>query len=605
MDIYEVVKGNIPCPSEGYDGLIVYAFGNEFKIENIPIVCPDGKPLVVIYCAHKNQIKEIVLEAAAAKAILDEAPELAYDGVARKEVRYRVYAAEDQLREYIYQIYSPNSVDAHWYIGQKEQKIHSSRDLSSLLSELCDKTYSQCPLIKNEMINYEKLSNSAARARRELAEAMVTREKKEQLGMTGYGPEVALYRTLFRSAGLHRKTKEGWVFVKPDEHSPKLLSLWKLLDEILDSSNHNSKDIAVRFLIDKLKQPPFGMREGPIPLFLCHYLIINADEIALYQEGTYKAYFGEAEIALLIKRPDLFSLKRYVPTGVRRDVVQAYFEVLNTKVIQMDDNLRNASLLKIIAPLLKFVDGLPQYTRLTRRISLPAQKLRGALVNSREPVQLLFEDIPEALGVMPINDNGDAGILWKAILKKSLEEALLELNEAYGSLNIKVKNIIMEAFGRKPNLKNFHSFRVEIHKMFSPLLQPCSDEELKPIIGALINECDDDSEWARGVAGQLVKKPVDSWHDSDIEPFRAMLFDISDRIQSYKKLVLTSVGFNDAEAAIVSLTRSGGRVGRKFIQLDKKTRLKLQKDYSETLNQPEKIRAALCLLLSESFKENK
>jgi len=543
-------------------------------------VCPDGKPLVVIYCAHKNQIKEIVLEAAAAKAILDEAPELAYDGVARKEVRYRVYAAEDQLREYIYQIYSPNSVDAHWYIGQKEQKIHSSRDLSSLLSELCDKTYSQCPLIKNEMINYEKLSNSAARARRELAEAMVTREKKEQ-------------------------TKEGWVFVKPDEHSPKLLSLWKLLDEILDSSNHNSKDIAVRFLIDKLKQPPFGMREGPIPLFLCHYLIINADEIALYQEGTYKAYFGEAEIALLIKRPDLFSLKRYVPTGVRRDVVQAYFEVLNTKVIQMDDNLRNASLLKIIAPLLKFVDGLPQYTRLTRRISLPAQKLRGALVNSREPVQLLFEDIPEALGVMPINDNGDAGILWKAILKKSLEEALLELNEAYGSLNIKVKNIIMEAFGRKPNLKNFHSFRVEIHKMFSPLLQPCSDEELKPIIGALINECDDDSEWARGVAGQLVKKPVDSWHDSDIEPFRAMLFDISDRIQSYKKLVLTSVGFNDAEAAIVSLTRSGGRVGRKFIQLDKKTRLKLQKDYSETLNQPEKIRAALCLLLSESFKENK
>jgi len=605
MDIYEVVKGNIPCPSEGYDGLIVYAFGNEFKIKNIPIACPDGKPLVVIYCAHKNQIKEIVLEAAAAKAILDEAPELSYDGVARKEVRYRVYAAEDQLREYIYQIYSPNSVDAHWYIGREEQKIHSSRDLSSLLSELCDKTYSQCPLIKNEMINYEKLSNSAARARRELAEAMVAHEKKEQLGMTGYGPEVALYRTLFRSTGLHQKTKEGWVFVKPDEHSPKLLSMWKLLDEILDSSNHNSKDIAVRFLIDKLKQPPFGMREGSIPLFLCHYLIINADEIALYQEGAYKAYFGEAEIALLIKRPDLFSLKRYVPTGVRRDVVQAYFEVLNTKVIQMDDNLRNASLLKIIAPLLKFIDGLPQYTRLTRRISLPAQKLRGALVNSREPVQLLFEDIPEALGVMPINDNGDAGILWKAILKKSLEEALLELNEAYGSLNIKVKNIIMEAFGRKPNLKNFHSFRVEIHKMLSPLLQPCNDEELKPIIGALINECDDDSEWARGVAGQLVKKPVDSWHDSDIEPFRAMLFDISDRIQSYKKLVLTSVGFNDAEAAIVSLTRSGGRVSRKLIQLDKKTRLKLQKDYSETLNQPEKIRAALCLLLSESFKENK
>jgi len=568
-------------------------------------MCSDGRPLVVIYCARKNQIKEIVLEAAAAKTILDESPELTYDGVARKEVRYRVYAAEDQLREYIHQIYSPDSIDAHWYVGQKEQKIHSSRDLSSLLSELCNKIYSQCPLIKNEMINYEKLSNSAARARRELAEAMVTHEKREQLGMTGYGPEVALYRTLFRSIELHQKTKEGWVFVKPDEHSPELLSIWILLDEMLNSSHHSSKDVAVRLLIDKLKQPPFGMREGPIPLFLCHYLIINADEIALYQEGAYKPYFGEAEIALLIKRPDLFSLKRFMPKGVSRDVIQTYFEALNTKVIQMDDNLRNTSLLKIVAPLLKFVEGLPQYTRLTRRISLPTQKLRGALINSREPVQLLFEDIPEALGVTRVRDNGKADTLWKVALKKSLEEAIFELNEAYGSLNIKIEKIIMEAFGWEANLKNFHLFRGEIYKLLSPLLQLCNDEELKPIIFALINQCDDDSEWARGVAGQLVKKPVDSWHDSDIEPFRAMLFDISDRIQSYNKLVLTSIGFDDAEAAVVSLTRSGGRISRRFIQLNKKTRIKLQQDYSSILNQPENIRAALYMLLAESFEENK
>jgi len=605
MDILEVVTGNIPCPSKGYDGLIIYAFGNQIELKNIPIMCSDGRPLVVIYCARKNQIKEIVLEAAAAKTILDESPELTCDGVARKEVRYRVYAAEDQLREYIYQIYSPNSIDAHWYVGQKEQKIYSSRDLSSLLSELCNKIYSQCPLIKNEMINYEKLSNSAAHARRELAEAMVTHEKKEQLGMTGYGPEVALYRTLFRSIELHQKTEEGWVFARPDEHSPELISIWRLWDEMLNSSHNNPKDVAVRLLIDKLKQPPFGMREGPIPLFLCHYLIINADEIALYQEGAYKPYFGEAEITLLIKRPDLFSLKRFMPKGVSRDVIQTYFEALNTKVIQMDDNLRNTSLLKIVAPLLKFIEGLPQYTRLTRRISLPAQKLRGALINSREPVQLLFEDIPEALGVTRVRGNGKADTLWKVALKKSLEEAIFELNEAFGSLNIKIEKIIMEAFGWEANLKNFHLFRGEIYKLLSPLLQLCNDEELKPIISALINQCDDDSEWARGVAGQLVKKPVDSWYDSDIEPFRAMLFDISDRIQSYNKLVLTSIGFDDAEAAVVSLTRSGGRISRRFIQLDKKTRIKLQQDYSSILNQPENIRAALYMLLAESFEENK
>lgn len=604
MDISEVVKGNIPCPSEGHDGLILYAFGNQFKIKNIPTVCPDGKPLVVIYCAHKNQIKEIVLEAAAAKAILDESPELAYDGVARKEVRYRVYAAEDQLREYIHQIFSPNSVDAHWYVGQKEQRVRSSRDLSSLLSELCDKTYSQCPLIKNEMINYEKLSNSAARARRELAEAMVTHEKKEQLGMTGYGPEVALYRTLFRSAGLHQKTKEGWTFVKPDKDSPKLLSMWRLLDEMLDLSHHSSKDIAVRLLIDKLKQPPFGIREGPIPLFLCHYLIINADEIALYQEGTYKPYFGEAEISLLIKRPELFSLKRFAPSSIRRDVIKTYFEVLNSKEISLNDNLRNTSLLKIVSPLLKFVDSLPKYSRLTRRISLPAQKLRSVLLNSREPISLLFEEIPEAIG-LPTIDFNNKDESRNDTFGKLLESAIYDLDSAYDELNKDIKKYLMEAFGWDPMLDNFRLFRAEMHKKYLPVFSSNLSKEIKSIVGALVNEQSDDNDWARSIAGLIVKKPVHSWHDSDIEPFRINLFDIADRIQSLRKLVFASGGFQDNNSVVISFTGSEGKITRKLIHLDARTRENIEKEYTNILNQPEKIREALCFILSESLKENK
>ena len=604
MDISEVVKGNIPCPSEGHDGLILYAFGNQFKIKNIPIVCPDGKPLVVIYCAHKNQIKEIVLEAAAAKAILDESPELAYDGVARKEVRYRVYAAEDQLREYIHQIFSPNSVDAHWYVGQKEQRVRSSRDLSSLLSELCDKTYSQCPLIKNEMINYEKLSNSAARARRELAEAMVTHEKREQLGMTGYGPEVALYRTLFRSIELHQKTEEGWVFVRPDEHSPELLSIWRLWGEMLNSSHHSSKDVAVRLLIDKLKQPPFGMREGPIPLFLCHYLIINADEIALYQEGAYKPYFGEAEISLLIKRPELFSLKRFAPSSIRRDVIKTYFEVLNSKEISLNDNLRNTSLLKIVSPLLKFIDSLPKYSRLTRRISLPAQKLRSVLLNSREPISLLFEEIPEAIG-LPTIDFNNKDESRNDTFGKLLESAILDLDSAYDELNKDIKKYLMEAFGWDPILDNFRLFRAEMHKKYLPVFSSNLSKEIKSIVGALVNEQGDDNDWARSIAGLIVKKPVHSWHDSDIEPFRINLFDIADRIQSFRKLVFASGGFQDNNSVVISFTGSEGKITRKLIHLDARTRATIEKDYSIILNQPKKIREALCFILSESLKENK
>jgi len=603
MDI-EKINENDLYPDKTYDGLIIYAFGNQLKLKGIPSICSDGKPLIVIYCAHKNQIKEHILEAAAVKSVLEESPELINDGVARKETRYRAYAADDQLRRYIHQIYFLNLTESHYFVGNKEKKIQSSRDLSLLLSELCDETYSKSPVIKNEMINYNKISGSAARARRLLAEAMVTHEKMELLGMKGNGPEVALYKTLFLLTGLHQNNKDGWKFIKPSNENEKLLFVWNFLTDILNSSNEKSKGISIQNIINEFKKPPFGMREGTIPIFLCHYLIINSDEIALFQEGIYKPYFGEAEVALLFKRPDLFSLKHFASTGIRREVIQTYFEVLNTKTIQTDNGLRNTSLLKIVNPLLRFIEGIPRYTRLTRNISPTAQKLRNVLLNAREPIQLLFEDIPQTLDVEAINNNGNFNKMWEEKFKKSLGEALREINEAYDLLNIRIKNIIMDEFKRKFNLKNIHSFRKNIHNIVLPLSSACNDKELKPIIGSILYQCNDNSEWARRIAGQILKKPVDSWRDSDIDQFHILLSDIFDRIKSFKKLISTSIGINDNEAAVISLTSADGRISRRYIQLDKKTRVKLRESFSDILNQPENIREALYMLLAESFKEN-
>jgi len=184
MAYSDLIRRSKPKPSDGYDGLLVYSFGNQSKIQKLPDSCEDGRPLIIAYTAHENQIKELVLEAAAARKILGS-PELNHDGVARKEVRFRIQASEDLLREYIGQIYAPASDDATWHIGKNQFKIKSYRELSSLISELCDLTYAKCPPIGNEMINYEQLSPSAARARRELAEAMTIREEEGQLGMTG------------------------------------------------------------------------------------------------------------------------------------------------------------------------------------------------------------------------------------------------------------------------------------------------------------------------------------------------------------------------------------------------------------------------------------
>ncbi|MEW6378866.1 MAG: hypothetical protein AB1611_04585 [bacterium] len=595
-----------PKPQRGYDGLLVYAFGNQTTIQELPPACADGRPILVAYTAHENQIRELILEAAAARAVFDEAPELVHDGVARKEARFRVQAAEDRLRSYVGEIYAPGSEDAQWYAFGELQKVRYYRDLSSLISSLCDQVFAQCPKIGNEMINYEQLSSAAARARRELGEAMVAREREENLGLTGYGPEVAIYRSLFRSTGLHRYTGGQWRFIRPDATlHPQLAAVWNVLDGMLDAAQDKHEGIDVRALIHRLKEPPFGMREGPIPLFLCHYLIVNADEIALYQERAFKPYFGEAEIALMVNRPELFSLRRYAPTGLRREVVQAYMQVLDTNVLQLDKNVRNPSLLRIVTPLVRFMEELPQYTRFTRRISLAAQKLRGAILNAREPIQLLFEEIPIALGISPVLKDGHPDRAWKEMLRDRLQEALLELHNAFDRLNIEVQQIIMEAFGFHAKTNTLQPFRKEMQKRISPLINPCQDKGLKSVLSAFINRCEDDAEWIRGIAGQTIKKPVDSWHDTDIEPFRASMLELSARIESLRELVAAGLGLGDDSNVVVTLTRGDGKTHRRVVRLDEVTRRKLRQNFSNIFSQSLDMRAALCALLSESLEEKK
>jgi len=444
MSGYDLIQST-PSPAQGFDGLFVYCFGNEKREQKLPRLCSDGRPIIIAYAPHKNQIKELVLEAAAAKAVLMEAPELVRDGVARKEARYRVHAAEDQLRTYVGQVYSTGSDDLIWYSRGVQQSVRSHRDLSLLASQLCDEVFDKCPRIGNEMVNYNKLSGAAAGARRELAEAMVTRQREENLGMVGYGPEVAIYKSLFLLPSLHTRSVDGsWHFSAPSRNSD-LFPLWQLLLEAVQ--NADSDGVRVDTLVEKLKEPPFGMREGTIPLYICLFLIVNLDEIALFQEGVYKPYFDEAEIALLLKRPELFTLKRFSPVGVKRDVFETYLDILYTANIDGGRGLRNPTLLSVVGPLVKFVEDLPKYSRFSRSVSTDAIRVRSAILNATDPLKLLFEELPHSVGIEPAEQSSvKPNDHWKKELQQRLKNSLLELMHAYDKLNRDVRKATMETF---------------------------------------------------------------------------------------------------------------------------------------------------------------
>ena len=545
------------APQEGFDGLVLYCFGTLKVPSVIPKVCADGRPLVIAYVPSQATLKELALDVAATRTVLSDSTELEHDSVARKEIKFRIKAAEDNFRLYIEQLFTPGSERVNWYVEGEEVSITDTKKISAVLSDLCDKYYCDCPPVRNEMISYERLSSAAARARRVLVEAMITQEEKETLGLQGFGPEVAVYKSLLRREGLHAKDEQTgcWQFTLGTNQNNKYQALWTLIDQCLDSAKEG---ITVEDILDLLKAPPFGLRQGPAPIYITLYLIVHSESVAVFQEGTYRPYLSAAEAALMIKRPDLFTLRKYIFTDIDRAVFSTYKNILKAVQIEGKPGLRNANLISVVGPLVNFIESLPDYTKNTRQISREARRMRLAIQNSVDPACLVFEDLPKAVGVkvdekdtMPLNKH----------LQNKLHTALYELSQAFPKLNEKIEKTMLTVF----NCDSLDRLMESQRNRVKPLVEICDDGEVKQLLLAMKRESLDAAEWVKGIAGLIMGKPIESWDDHGLTIFETKLHDYANRINHLETLTSVKAKLSREGSRVISMMMPDGSIRRAVI----------------------------------------
>lgn len=548
-------------PGEGFDGLLIYSFGNLPEPSFVPEECDDRRPLVMAYVPARAVLNELALEAAATRSVLEEAPELKHDSVARKELAFRVQMADQWFYEYVTALFQVNNEDLRWYVKGELIPDVKPRAISTILSDLCDECYHQSPPIGNEMISYEKLSSAAARARRELVEAMATNTSQENLGLEGFGPEVAIYRSLLLAPGLHKKNEETglWYFTLASRDR-SLQGLWNYLDTSISTAGE--KGLSVSELLAGLQDPPFGMRQGPSPIYVCLYLLVRAEEIAVFKEDTYRPYLSAADVSLLVKRPDLYVLKRFVSNNIERQVFDAYQGVIKLARLENSPGLRNATMLGVAGPLIKFISELPSYAQKTRQVSPAAQRVRSVIMSSTDPIKLLFEDIPLALNIN-ISDNIDPST-WIDELTNRLQSALRELADAYPALNHRVQQTMMNVF----NAESLFELYETQQKRVAGLIKICDDSELLAVMQAFARKSNDLTEWVRGIAGVITKKHIDSWRDNDFDPFAVRLRDFAERVNQLEMLASMTGLKSGKQARLLTLMTPNGQMRRAAININ-------------------------------------
>ena len=256
-----------------------------------------------------------------------------------------------------------------------------------------------------------------------------------------------------------------------------------------------------------LRDRPFGLADGVIPVLLCAILLCHEAEVALYEEGQFITDLDAATFERMIKRPEDYRLQGYHISGERRAVVERFAKGL----LRPEDDRTLANVVRV---LYRQFNRLPEYTLKTRRLNAKAQGLRDLLRGGKEPEQLLFLDLPLVLGANPFvaydadPENAEAFFSqWNNVMSAVMG--------AYPSLLNRVEKALCNDFG----VDDWQELRARA----STIAPHVSDSKLKSFVLRFSDESLDRDRWLESVAAGVVSRPPSSWSDAEEDRFVNLL----------------------------------------------------------------------------------
>lgn len=499
------------------DGLLILLVGMTGKTIPEWVSKCSASPLVVVAVAPElDSMSGLLSDLRGLKELLNSERQIANDRVARREIRGRITELNQALRAALDSFLDDLTATGTWFHGGQGFSIGNRRDLTSKLSQICDTVYSSTPVLRNELLHRRILSSAAASARNSLIRAMLTRADKESLGFEGHPLERSMYESVLASPGVHRCEGGEWGFVGPLEgHPDRLIDVWKALDARLLSEPTHA--VRVDDLFRLLKCPPYGLKEGPLPLLLCAYLLSRDDQVVMYEDSAFVPRPGLEHFERLTRNPQKFSLQQYSLTSESRRLVESMGQ----------DRGGERGLVSFLRVIYRSVAGLPLYSRATSRLSLEAIAVRNALLDSTNPVLLVQEVLPKALNATRSGNGGLGGI------DQALQLAIAEIEGAYSQLLARIGQKLQRVFDVDLSSE---SDRTELSSRARKLGEMAIEEKSKVLALRLANEAMEIEPWLESIATFLLSKPPKSWVDRDEDTFDLALSEFGVRFFQLEEL---------------------------------------------------------------------
>lgn len=388
---------------------------------------------VDVILKHLHQIKKL-------QYLLDNV--VLEDRVAKREVSNQLDYEKHLLNESINSGIVTGDKRVTWIFKGKEIRVSCAGDLKKLLSYVCQKIYSQTPVMRSELFNKQKVNSVISCARVNLMKLILDNVEKKDLGFepNAFPPEKTIYYSLLKDTGIHRSDTTG-LYTLGAPTNPGMKDLWAASEKFLLTTQEKPRKLGEYIKI--LKAAPFKLKQGFIDFWLPLFLLIKQQDFALYNgDGAYVMNINEEVLDLLQKHPNDFAIKAFNVSGVKLEFFRQYRSFLKQ---DSEVELSNKSFSQTFKPFLAFYKkNLNEYAKTTRKFERASTaKFRDALASAQDPEKTFFEELPDALGFN--NEELHANEEFSKDYLSLIQYAVHELVICYDKFIERIENRVISA----------------------------------------------------------------------------------------------------------------------------------------------------------------
>ena len=462
----------------------------------------------------------LVRELFALNSVNDNHPKLAGDSVARREVSARLAVLQALLESEFHKAFD----NALWFRKRHRRKRLRQADLNSIASELADRRFEESPRLHNELLNRKKPSSNAIAAQNNLLRRMVLHEGNPRLGIKGFPAEGGLFVSVLEATGLYAQRGMSWRFVSPitSGYDPcRLAPMWKrALDYVKD---HANRTVSVSELFDEWRKPPFGVKDGLMPILAVAFVLSQRDKLVVYRDGKFRAKFDDVDVDCLAKDAASIQLRWLDLTNIARRLLSGMAQVVRD--LDETNELVHLEPIDVGRGLVAIYDQLPKWTKRTMRLSSNAVNIRDLFKRAHDPNQFLFDDIPGMSGdnISLANESDLSRIICR------VREGLEELVQTYPLMLHRLRDIMLAEL-QVPNISP--QALAELRERAENIKQLAGDFRLDAFVGRL-SQFDGSNEGLEGIASLAANKPPREWADPDLD--RAVI-ELADMAQKFLRV---------------------------------------------------------------------